>query len=516
MLIAVLAAPALVHFHAVGGEFRKDDFLHLYNRASLGYWEFVSKPHGGHVMAAHKLVLDSLLRVFGVSSTAILAAFFVLHLVNALLVRAVLERFTGRPVLSSLVAIVWSTAPIHLGTIAWMSTTGHVLVGTFLLLVLLETAGRYRDGGRPSHAAFLRWTALLAAGVCSFGVGLTIAASAPIWIWLLLRERTIEWRKWIYMLAVVGLALGAYVVGRRSGRDITRTDVLQALPGAAALLLDLAAYGFAATAGATLLTVRPDDRVVWPLGELGMADALVLARVVSLALAFLLVRCFVKGDRSTRRLILGCVLVSCAAYGAISLGRGGFLLERSPEWMATRAKYHYATSIGFVLALGIALSRTSWKGTPPRLVAAGVLVLGLVAWNTVAAREMDDGLGEEARQGVAFVERGLATALEEAPAEEVYVSNAPFPPARHMLIAGRQEWAFPGIFAYCAIAHPDFIVDGRELFFVEEDAEVVEKTRTQRRAPVAEHLLSPGEAIARGARAVHDVRTGRTLPARGK
>ena len=184
--------------------------------------------------------------------------------------------------------------------------------------------------------------------------------------------------------------------------------------------------------------------------------------------------------------------------------------------MATRAKYHYATSIGFVLALGIALSRTSWKGTTPRLVAAGVLALGLVAWNALVARQMDDGLGEEARQGVAFVERGLATALEEAPGEDVYVSNAPFPPARHMLIAGRQEWAFPGIFAYCAIAHPDFVVHGRELFFVEEDAEVVEKTRTQRRAPVAAHLLSPGEAIARGARAVHDVRTGRTLPARGK
>jgi hypothetical protein len=514
LLALIAAATAVVHAGVTESGFKKDDFLHLYDRASLGHWNFIRLPHGGHVMVVHKLLLDALLRVFGLQATAILAVFVFLHVVNAVLLQGILERFTGRPVPSSLVTVAWSTAPIHQTTLAWISTHGHVLVGTFVLLVLWEIAGLVRDGGKPSYAALLRWSALLFAAVCSFGVGLTIAASAPLWIWLLLRAGTFEWRKWIPLLALVGLAIGAFLFGRRTGGDVTRTDVVQALPAVLALFLELAAYGFAATAGASFLTLRPDDRAVWPFGELGMTGALALSYAVALVLALVLVRAFVAGDRSTRRLLLGCVLVSCAAYGAVALGRGSSLLGKGPEWFATRAKYHYASSLGFVVALGIALARLPWRATPLPLASAGALALGLVVTNGAAARQMDDGFGAEARLAMAFVDGALAKAVEEAPAREVYVVNAPFLPARHILIAKRRESAFPGIFAYTAIAHPGFLLGGRELFFVEEDPQVLEWTRLRRRGPVAAHLVSPAEAIARGAQAIHDVRTGRTTPAR--
>jgi len=514
LVASIVVATLAVHGVAIESGFKKDDFLHLYDRASLGYVDFVTRPHGGHVMIAHKLLLDGLLRVFGLRASAIFAVFLLLHVVNAVLLNGILVRFTGRPLLSLLITLAWSTAPIHQPTIAWISTHGHVLVGTFLLLVLREISGSWRDGARPSDLTVLRWSLLLAAAVCSFGVGLSIAAGAPLWVWLLSREGALQGRKWIYLSGATVFAVGAFLFARSSGGDVTQTDVVAAMPSVGLLFTRLAAYGLATTAGASVLTLRSDDVALWPLGELGMDAALAIACAVSLVLSLFLLRAFVAADRGRRRLILGCVLVSCAAYGAVALGRGSFLLGKSPEWFATRAKYHYASPIGFLLAIGIALSRVTWRVTLPRLAVGGALVLGFVITGVLSARRTDDDLAEEARSAMDLVDRALGAAAQEAPAGVVYVDNAPFLPARHIMLAKRQESELPGIFAYCAIAHPDFVIDGREVCFVERDAEIVQLTRERRRTNVAEHLVTPREALERGARAVYDVRAGRTRPVR--
>jgi hypothetical protein len=77
-------------------------------------------------------------------------------------------------------------APINQGSLRWVSVYGHVMAGTFVLLVLADLS-RIAGGDRaPTSWQLGRWTLLLVGAATSFGTGLGVALAFPAIAWLLL------------------------------------------------------------------------------------------------------------------------------------------------------------------------------------------------------------------------------------------------------------------------------------------------------------------------------------------
>jgi hypothetical protein len=152
------------------------------------------------------------------------------------------------------------------------------------------------------------------------------------------------------------------------------------------------------------------------------------------------------------------------------------------------------------MALGLALSEATlghasrgWLSRPrwvvPVLFAAGLAML--VPYYAAGARRVGTEVGPEWRQALNHVATEVQRrARAVPPGEPVYIPNQEFQNWR-AVVATKQD--FPGWAAIFVITHPSDSVEGRPVFFVESNQEVVKLLRKNPNARIARLVVTPEE-----------------------
>ena len=128
------------------------------------------------------------------------------HLLNVALLYGVMRRCGVSAGWAGIVAAIWGMSPQHRGTIGWISVFGQTLATAFLLTLMWDAARVRSRGAHPTRRQCALWLGLLCGCALSFGVGLAVAATAPVWLALLvpgIRERPATWAGFTALLFVV-------------------------------------------------------------------------------------------------------------------------------------------------------------------------------------------------------------------------------------------------------------------------------------------------------------------------
>ncbi len=503
LLGAVLLATAWVQSAVLGGGFFGDDFLWFYRLETIPWLEFVGKAHGGHLLFTRNLVYWICYQLFGLEPAGYFWLALLTHLLNVALLFAVILRLSQRPLCAALAAALWGLAPISQGSLRWVSVYGHVMAGTFVL-VLLADLSRIAGGDRaPTSWVLGRWTLLLLAAATSFGTGLGVVVGLPAIAWLLLPPACGRNRVALVLAAGTAAIAALYPLAQQDTLPIRVAGSFGAtLAVCVELWANLMSYGLASLALGPFFTFSEGHIVVGPLR--GLAEAHVLPAIHGFGLVLLAAPAWAvaRAGPARRRQMAAFALLAACAYGMIALGRAPVVLAMNLDMssMTTATRYHYLAPLGLAVVLGLAAAELAsarslrrlpvWLG--PVLFGVG-LSLALPSY-AISARTLDPLLDrhwlEEMNQVVAQVQQQVRAAPPES---QVYLPNRTFD---GIFWVARDD--FPGWAAVFLMTHREDTLEGRRVYFVEADAQLVQKLRAGSNARIAGLLVTPDEAL-RGA-----------------
>jgi hypothetical protein len=142
-----------------GEFFHYDDSLHLYRIVNTNWLEFLVTMHGGHLLITRNAVFLLNYELFAGAPAGYFWFALVTHLINVVLLFALVRGLTGSASLACFGAALWGILPAHEGTIGWYSAYGHALASTFVLLVLLGVVRAAYTTARSPDCARLDDTA---------------------------------------------------------------------------------------------------------------------------------------------------------------------------------------------------------------------------------------------------------------------------------------------------------------------------------------------------------------------
>jgi hypothetical protein len=490
VLAAVVFAPiARNYFHA-------DDFHYLYLLNDGRVREFLLTANVGHVQPVRNLLFLLFHALFGTDPRGYFVLVLATHVLNVALLYVLVRRLTHSDRSAAVAAGLWGIAPTAEGSLGWYSVYGHVVVGTLLLVALLQVV-------RPAVGKFgllVAYAAMLAASV-TFGVGLGLAVVFPAAAALLMADRRegAAWRViWTLPLAacaahVLVYALYSVVAGRT---DTLSLGLLASLRDgwwfAAAMFVHLVTYGVTSLLlGWAWFPVGYPRPVIWVVaGAVGLGVLMLAARPPG----------------TVRRAVLASVVLTSGAYAVIAMGRAPWLLSvfGSLAATATLPRYHYAATIPLALLLGFLTRHVAARvgqgserlGTALVLLwAAASLGLG-VGSARPATRHANDR--RETDAVLAAIRRAVC---EKSAGEAAYVPNQVFQSADLMNVMG-----FPGWVGVYVAFFDDDTLCGKRVFFVGADY-LVQAFRKVPSTRTAGLLVTESEAR-RGADDVPAVRHG--------
>jgi protein O-mannosyl-transferase len=143
------------------GYFAENDLVRR-GLTTEGFWWALraGEMSNWHPLTWLSYMLDA--QVLGVSAVPIHVENVVLHVVNALLLFALMDRLTGRMWQSALVAALFALHPAHVESVAWISERKDVLSTLFWLLA---TMSYVKYATRPTLARYAVTALLLALGL---------------------------------------------------------------------------------------------------------------------------------------------------------------------------------------------------------------------------------------------------------------------------------------------------------------------------------------------------------------
>jgi len=497
---AVAQAPTLGHF------FRSDDFLHLYQIVDQGFVKFAFNTHGGHLLFTSNTFFYVWHALFGLHAEWYYLLALVTHLLNVVLLFRVVEVSYARPGLALAAALLWGTSGLNQGSVGWFSVYGHVLVATWTLWWLYDVARIARNRQEPTRGTLVRWWFLLLGAATSFGTGIPIAMLSGAVVYLLLPGRARRTQAVIAMstlvIAIPCIYLACQVAVEQMLVDPASVSVLAlrienlAQPSNWLPILSflgrLVAHGIASLLTGPLLIVGPDGVALGPLAGAGIdvvsgASFAAAAAVLGFALAVL----YRSSKPARQRLIAyGILLTGC--YAMIAVGRALFFEHHGVPLAqaAVEPRYHYVAHALAALLLVAAVAELP----PPRgrlTVAVTAAWLAVIVASALGASRMvntrllpPDGLVPY-REAIAAIE----DAIESRPLDStVHVENRSFPEAGVF-----NQSAFPGWAALFIITYPRNEIDGRRVYFVERNAELLEITLRRGGPRINDLLVGPGE-----------------------
>lgn len=452
-----LLLTAFVHRQVLGLFFSSDDFLHLYQLCNGSFLDFITTAHGGHLYWARNSIWYALYSLFGVESGPYFAFVFALHLTNIVLLFLLAKRLSESFAVSTFIASLWGSLPVALGSMAWFSAFGHVLIATCFLWILLDVARLHRTAERVTTPTLLRWLFLLVVAATSYGIGLAFAICFSVMLFLLLDRapnRRFVVAFFAVMSAVIPLAFKlATEAGGPAISPFWPLESTESFSNFVAFSYDLACSSFAYVCLGPLASRT----------ELGLSNEQFLTVsnfafplfLVGLALAY------VRASSERRKWMIAMTLVACSIYAMIALGRY-VLMNRMPLAAAT-PRYHYVGTLAFATALCAVLpaargvGRAAWVGLGLLLVSIG-FASSADAW--LPDHYVKVGGKQEYRQTV----RKIRSEVEAAPAGgTVLIKNRPFRSVH--LLTGKER--FPGWAGIYVITFPTDKLKGRTVRFLE-------------------------------------------------
>jgi len=482
--LLALLPPALAAFAQRGilfSDFKSDDFIHFFRIVNFGFQDFVVQSYGGHLQVVRNAIFFLKHGLFGLDPLPYFAVVLTTHIVNTFLLYHVLQRLSRSPHLAVFLASIWGMSPLNQEALSWYSVYGQVLGSTVLLILLYTTLSRREEKTAPSSSRIAGWLSLLVILSLAFGTGLAVAVTALLWLPLLLPARYVQ-RRLIVSLASLAVALPLLYIALHAwsppispnagdlGLQLSSLDPTKwAL--AASFGFDLASFGFANLLLGPFITADLGGVVVGPFQGAAISSVLRVSQLLFLVLAIAFLLLLFRAPSQERRSLLACACVVAASYGVIAIGRS--ILYDSmqwPLWMgAVVPRYHYLPSLTLSLLLGSMLAAIHMDGKVslarffPYLWLAGTLGL-----YTSACRDLDFPNRRDGRADFERATRIIRNAIERGePGEDVFIRNREFASIDRWLASGDffPDWA--GIFI---IAFPDNVVDGKRIFFIEDDA----------------------------------------------
>lgn len=327
-----------------------------------------------------------------------------LHLLNAVLVVALLVELGLTPGASGVVGLLFAVAPFQVMSVAWIAEQKNLLSTFFALLAFRAIIRNFRTASRASLlTAFILFTAAILSK-SAWVVWPIAAAAAGRWVCRLSMRRVTLTLLPFLLISVAGSAVSAHV--ERSYIDALQPSFTERLCAAPRALLWYAGLVIAPIACAPFharwLLNPAEVRSWWPAGILLLvALALFLARRRLNPIARWGIAWFV---------ILLIPIIGIAPYGNLAVS-------------SVSDHYLYAACIGLYIAIVppvIVLLRRRWPHKPVAASLAGALVVALIIgcwrhipiwhddlslWQAVVERDPDSLVGLCGR-GKAWITRG--------------------------------------------------------------------------------------------------------------
>ena len=339
----------MVQSVAVTREFISDDYMPLYQLATLDCWHFLIQTYLGHVLITFHAVLALIHWVFGLDALGYYLVVLATHAANTALLWIILRRHTT-PALAALFAGLWGVAPVHQGALSSFSVYGYVLCTTFVLSAWALLGHYFALRRRPPAWTLGASGVLLVLGAASFGVGIAVAFVFPGIAWLLAPPESAPRRValWLSPLALVPVFYLAL------SRFVDPSPGSFSLEASVNLFARFLGYGTGTLLFGPIFTASGGQTAGWPLVEMPGEQIVPFGYPLVIGLGFLLAWTLWAADAGTRRTLLAGLLLFAAAYGIISLGRINWFLTR--DWVASRPRYHYLPLAAASLTLGVASS----------------------------------------------------------------------------------------------------------------------------------------------------------------
>jgi hypothetical protein len=459
--------------------FFADDFVHLYDLASMRFQDFVTQVWAGHVYLLRNAVFRGMFGLFGPDPRPYFWSVLLTHGVNALLLYRVIDRITRNVVLACFGATLWAVCPTLQGALGWYSVYGHVLLTTIVLGVMSS----FPDSGEPGAPIRVRtavvWTVLIAIGSTCFGIGVGVAAVFPLVCALALPRERLPPRVLGVLLVGAAVNVAAYVLVLRyrfsaspEEREVfLAPSVLGTLPGLVSMEAHLVGFGAAAL-----------------LFDIGWQQTLPswMQAAGAGVLLLLLVAAWLGADEERRRVLLAPALLVVGAYGAIAAGRAKFftLLTVDLASAATAARYHYLPLAALTIVVSAGLGAIARKGRAAARVVCAATALWMAARGVaILARPVAISHWDGERAETAAMLAGIRDRIARTPpGTVVHIENQPFGLSRAL------PTVFPGWAAMFVVFFPDNTVDGRPVRFVVSDADYQRaQARGGRIAALVEH-----------------------------
>jgi hypothetical protein len=488
-----LIATLVVQSHVLFSVFMFDDFLHLYTVSNLPFLEAISVPWGGHLLHSFTTVVWMVKSLFGPDPFAFLLLGLLVHLASVGLLFEIVLCLTGRAAVAAFGATLWGINPFIAGTLGWVSVHGQAYATVAVLWVLLDIV---RCSQRPmlmGNALLVRHAVLLLVAATSFGVGLTSTVILPLLVGLWNPLPAERFRLVVVYGGVAMMAVALYLVTMKLQGDAQdnlgdKVDIVRRAAGNIVPLsrafFELLAIGFSGLLWGPLIA-----------GNISVVPRESLPFVASLAAVFFTLPLLIWGcwvsEPCERRRIFALLLLPCAGYGLIAIGRpsGYFPLTDAP-------RYQYLAPAIMAIVYCLVLVKLL-DHLPARVVSFGRIpyFLWLAVVIVPCAMGPVPAINESATQWLTpqgqknqFMQssRVLEEALENASGRgDVFIRNRPF----IVSVLGYTPKEFPGLAGLFVILYPSNSIDGRRVFFLEDSKELVQMTHAQSGARISDLLM---------------------------
>jgi hypothetical protein len=503
-----VGASVLVHSSVLSYDFRLDDILHFYDAANAGFLELVFTPNAGHNYLLRNTILYLFFRLFGLDPVPYFGMMLLSHALNSFMLFRLLTSLTGRPLLAAFCSTLWGMSPVNNGALGWFSAFGHIHAGLFLLWFLSELVLVRRTAITPSGFTVACWYLLAFCMATSFAIGLALCVVLPAVAWLLLSEHPDRSRiaRLLSPLALLVLALyflSNHIHESLSGRPAAFPYLEALKPDHWLIMLRFAAnlcsYGFCSLVLGPFFAFGENGIVLGPLRDFGAAELLVFAYAMALSFLAWLAWSTRRSSVSRRGIVLALLILSITSYAVISVGRAWFVdafCIRDPytvESCATVMRYHYVAPLMLAALIGVALDEAGiGRSWPFRrglfLLAIWTATMVYPCYRSASALYQETGMAfrQEYRQVLGKIQDEIDRAKTGA---AVYVENRALRSVPLFGFFGKPA-ALPGWAALFAITYPDNTVDGRKVYFVESDPEVLRMARSRPRTYISRLIVS--------------------------
>lgn len=496
LVLVPLFATIVVYIGVLDRGFYFDDFWHLYKMANWPLSQAVTMGHGGHLLHSFNLIVWLVLNTFGANATVFFVIALLAHLCSVRFIFLISSRMTNRVNLSAFFALLWGMCPFARGSLGWMSVHGQVYATAAILWVLLDILRRSQNDSPFTYIVLARHCFFLLVAATSFGTGFatTVVFFLAIALWnpnpnqrsrLLFTfgsfSLVVVMLYFYTMLSQVNFGGGTENVG--PGKVDLLIESVKDLPSTVSAFFELLVIGSSGLIWGPLL-----------IGEIRQVSTESLLSVsIFMALVFtgplIIVANFYANARQ-RMLLCSLFVLTCAGYATISVARQQLLQNYSFNVsLGVAARYHYIStalmSIMFCLSVSIIADRYSLAlmGRPRTLLAVWI-TLALVPYIYAVQR----GNSAIHRNEIVQYDKAKAEikkALElQADDDHIYIDNKVFA----TLLRGLDK-RFPGYAGVFIVNYPENVVNGRQVFFLEQSKMIVDMAKAQKGTRVSLLLI---------------------------